>query len=113
MEKKITWKDYCYMTRCSEPPRFQKMTCTYYLYKGAVGRHGYYQGRRKVRWFWYLLLWLPLQIVNILYYMWAEGLREWDWDLPRTDCGACFYAHDAEIKDSTYNRMNKIWESYN
>lgn len=112
MEKKITWKDYCYMTRRKKPHWFQRMTCTYHLYKGVEGRHGYYQGRRKVRWFWYLLLWLPLQIANILYYMWAEGLREWDWDLPRTDCGSCFYAYDAEIKDSTYNRMNKIWESY-
>lgn len=112
MEKKITCKDYCYMTRRANVPWFQKISCTYHLYKGTEGRHSYYQCRRKVRWFWYLLLWLPLQIVNILYYMWTEGLREWDWDLPRVDRGACFYVYDNRYEDSTYSRMDKIWESY-
>ncbi len=112
MEKKITWKDYCYMTRRNNPHWFQRLTCTYHLYRGTAGG-GHYEGRRKVRWFWYLLLWLPLQLMNMLYCMWDGGLREWDWDLPRVDRGSPFYVCDAKYEDSNYNRMNKIWESYN
>lgn len=111
MEKKISYKDYCYMTRRANLPWIQKLCCTFYVVKGTEGG-GSYAGRAKVRWFWYLLMWLPFQLVNALYYMWAEGLREWDWDLPRVNDGAQSYVYDKRYEDSTYNRMDKIWESY-
>ena len=111
VEKKISWKDYLYMTHRENLPWFQKITCSYYVAKSNVGG-GCYRGRVKVRWLWYLLLWLPPQLVNVVYYMWAEGLKNWDWDLPRVNDGAVFYVCDKKYADSTYNRMDKIWESY-
>lgn len=112
MEKKISWKDYCYVTRRENVAWFQKMCCTFHLVKGTEGG-GCYEARMKVRWFWYLLLWLPLQLVNIVYYAWDEGLRNYDWELPRVEQGAVFYICDKRygVEDCTYNRMDKLWES--
>lgn len=111
MEKKISWQDYCYVTRRNGLPWWCKVTNYYTIFKGESGG-GCYIARAHMRWFWYLLLWLPAQIAQILYCMWDGGLKKFELVMPRHEHGAIFYIFDKRYPDSTYNRLDKIWESY-
>ena len=75
MKKRITQADWEYIGKYNPARKWLRPYCDYSLCE--IEKGGF---RREIRinWFFYLLMFIPLHLLQALYCMWDGGLREFE-----------------------------------
>lgn len=73
MEKKISLKEWTYIGRYNHAAKWCRPFCTYTLIKEDERT---FKREQKVNWFVYLLIFIPIHILQVFVCMWDGGLKE-------------------------------------
>ena len=92
LKKKISKKDWEYIGMYNYAAKWLRPLCSYRLIKEADGR---FKREQRIGWFVYMLIFIPVHILQAFICMWDGGLKEFeinpsylggDWFIPGSDC---------------------------
>lgn len=104
MKKKITLKDWTYIGKYNHAAKWLRPLCQYTLIKESATT---FKREQRISWPVYIILFIPVHIIQALWCIWDGGLREFeiserylggDW-LPKGDLA---YARAEEIWNNKY-----------
>lgn len=102
LKKKISRKDWTYIGKYNHVRKWLQPLCSYTLIKEPDGR---FKREQEVSWLLYLIMFIPVHILQALWCVWDGGLKEFEinerylggeWFIPGDGC---------------YERAEKIWNS--
>lgn len=100
LKKRISRRDWAIIGKYNYAAKWLRPLCSYSLTKESDGR---FKREQVVGWPLYLVLFIPVHILQLLWCMWDGGLKEFeinprylggDWFVPGSEC---------------YTRAEKIW----
>lgn len=71
--KKITYTDFHKLAGYTKIHYLMRVTCSFYGQDGLT-----YQIWAKMKWFWYILFFVPIHIAKLFYVLWDGGLRDFE-----------------------------------
>ena len=102
LKKKISRKDWTYIGKYNCAAKWLRPLCTYTLVKEPDGR---FKREQKIGWLVYLVIFIPVHILQVLICIWDGGLKEFEingryldgeWFSPGSVC---------------YERSEEVWNS--
>lgn len=107
--KKIKYKDAAYICRYKKEHPKEKYFCNWYIQKtsDSSGKMELY-----VKWWFYILTFIPVHILQAFWCMWDGGLREFSFE-PRRIQSHNVIGFNGNPPNSMFNRLSEIWEKYN
>lgn len=105
MKKRITQAEWEYIGKYNPAAKWLRSFCSYYL----VEIEGGFRRECKIGWLVYLILFIPVHLLQALWCMWDGGLKEFEFS-PR------YLGHD-DIKEHGENMgafpiAKEIWEEH-
>lgn len=73
MKKKISLKEWSYIGRCNYAAKWCRRLCSYYLIRENDNT---FKRLQQVNLFYYILIFIPIHLLQALGCMWDGGLRE-------------------------------------
>jgi hypothetical protein len=101
-EKKISRKEWTEIGQYNPAAKWLRPLCNYKLIKEPEGR---FKREVRVGWFVYLLIFIPVHILQAFICMWDGGLKEFE--INERYLGGDWLAPDSE----SFKRAEKIWNS--
>lgn len=99
-KKKITYKEWDDIGKYNYAAKWLRPLCSYTLVKEHDGR---FKREQRIGWFVYLLIFIPVHILQAFVCMWDGGLKEFEF-APRY-LGGDWFTQGSEC----FNRAEKIW----
>ena len=104
MEKKrITRKEWEYIGKYNPAAKWLRPLCSYSLEKSF---NGCFCRECKISWPVYLVIFIPVHILQLLYCLWDGGLKEFEIE-SRSLGYKVFHSYD-----SAYTQAKEIWEKH-
>ena len=104
MKKRITLKDWTYIGKCNYAAKWCRRLCSYSLVKIDDIT---FKRVQKMNWLWYIIVFIPVHILQAIMCMWDGGLVEFT--ILGRDIG-----YDVLMKaDSAFARAEEIWDRHN
>lgn len=104
MKKRITLKDWTYIGKYNPAAKWCRPLCAYSLIKED---DNIYKRVQKMNLMWYILIFIPVHILQALVYMWDGGLKEF------TILGRDISYDILEKGSGAFPRAEEIWNKYN
>jgi hypothetical protein len=101
---KITYDEWTEIGKYNHAAKWLRPLCSYTLIKEPDGR---FKREQCVGWFIYLLIFIPVHILQILWCMWDGGLKEFE--INERYLGSDWLVVGSE----SYTKAEKIWNSKN
>jgi hypothetical protein len=104
MKKKITYDDWIYINKYNYAAKWLRHLCVYTLTREPNGR---FRREQRIGWPVYLILFIPVHILQAISCIWDGGLKEFeiierylggDWTMPGCE---------------PFDRAKEVWESIN
>ena len=102
MIMKISYKEWTEIGRYNYAKKWLRPLCSYTLTKESDGR---FKREQRISVLVYLLIFIPVHILQALWCLWDGGLREFE--INERYLGGDWITEDSE----PYNRAEKIWNS--
>ena len=104
MKKRITRADWEYIGKYNPARKWLRPFCDYSLHEIE---NGGFRREIRINWFFYLLIFIPVHILQALYCMWDGGLK--DFEIASRHIG---YDNIKEhgINEGAYAKAKEIWE---
>ena len=102
MQKRISLKEWTYIGKYNCAAKWLRPFCSYTLSKEP---NGCFRRRQQVGWFMYLILFIPVHVLQLLWCTWDGGLKEFELNKPYLGSDVIF--SDCEC----YNRAKEVWDS--
>ena len=99
-KKKISNKNWEYIGKYNYAAKWLRPLCSYTLMKEADGR---FKREQRVGWILYLILFIPVHILQALWCIWDGGLKEFE--INERYLGGDWLIQGSE----SYNRAEEIW----
>ena len=98
---KINLKDWTYISKYNHAAKWLRHFCEYKLIKESNGN---FRREQRINFIFYLIICIPVHILQTLYCMWDCGLKEFEW-LGR------FLGDDVLVRESEpWKRAKEIYE---
>lgn len=109
MKKKIKYADYAYIAYYKENHFFQKHFCNNY-----ISLNNKNEGMLGYNWkLWaYILAFIPLNITNLFYCIWACGLKNFEIEPRNIVCYNCI-GFPSDDSSTQFGRLMEVWNKYN
>ena len=106
--KKIKYEDAAYICRYQKEHFKEKYCCNWYIQKTSDtwGKMDLY-----VKWWFYILTFIPVHVLQAFWCMWDGGLREFSFE-PRRIQSHNVIGFKNDPSDSMFNRLKEVWEKY-
>lgn len=106
--KKIKYEDAAYICRYTKEHFKEKYFCNWYIQKTSDtwGKMDLY-----VKWWFYILTFIPVHILQALWCVWDGGLKEFGFE-PRRIQSHNVIGFKNDPSDSMFNRLAEVWEKY-
>jgi hypothetical protein len=101
---KISYKEWTDIGKCNYAAKWLRLLCSYSLIKEPDGR---FKREQVVSWPLYLILFIPVHILQVLICLWDGGLKEFEINERYLGCDWLIQGSDC------YSRAEKIWNSKN
>jgi hypothetical protein len=102
LRKKISRKDWTTINKYNYAAKWLRPFCSYTLIKEPDGR---FKREQRICWFVYLLIFIPVHILQALWCIWDGGLKEFE--INERYLGGNWLVHGSE----DYETAEKIWNS--
>lgn len=106
---KITYEEAAYIRGYKQKHFMEKHFCDWYIEK-ANDCSGYM--RLRVKWWFYILAFIPAHIIQIFLCMWDGGLKEFGFE-PRECNHSCVIGSPSDDSSTMFGRFKEIWDKYN
>ncbi len=104
---KIKYEDAAYIRRYKKPHIFEKYFCNWFLVNRSKSSGGM---RMYVKWWAYIILFIPVHIAKAFAYMWDGGLKDFSIE-PRVH-----YSNIVGLSNSgpntNFGRFKEVWDKY-
>lgn len=106
--KKIKYADYAYICQYKESHFMQKYFCNNY-----ISLHNRNEGalRYDMKWWFYILIFIPLNIIDLFYCIWALGLKNFEIE-PRNIIEYTCVGSPSEDSSTQFGRLVEVWNKY-
>ena len=106
--KKIKYEEASYIRNYKDYHFGEKYLCNWYIQKinEASGRMDLY-----VKWWFYLLIVVPIHIVKLFDCMWDGGLKEFEFESRRTTRDY-IVGLAIDSSETEFGRFKEVWERY-
>lgn len=103
MKKRITAKDWTFIGKLNYAAKWCKPLCSYYLEKETTNT---FKRTQKIGWFMYVLLFVPVHILQMFVLLWDGGLKEFI--ILERSLGSDYLFSNTE----SFKRAEEIWAKY-
>ena len=103
LKKKISRKEWTEIGQYNYAAKWLRTLCQYTLIKEPDGR---FKREQRIGWFVYLLLFIPVHILQALWCLWDGGLKEFE--IAERYLGGDWLAPGSK----SFTRAEKIWNIY-
>lgn len=107
MKKRITRKEWEYIGKYNPAAKWLRPLCSYSLVEVENG----FRRDCKISWPMYLILFIPVHLLQALFCMWDGGLKEFE--IMMRHLGHDYlskFQYDAD--NNPYNKAKEIWEKH-
>jgi len=102
LRKKISKKDWEYIGKYNYAAKWLRPLCSYQLIKEPDGR---FKREQRVGWFVYIILFIPVHILQALWCIWDGGLKEFE--INERYLGGDWLTHGSNC----FKRAEETWNS--
>lgn len=75
MKKRISWKEWEYIGKYNPAAKWVRPLCSYSLIKVD---EDHFRRECRIGWIMYLILFLPVHLIQLFYSLWDGGLKEFE-----------------------------------
>lgn len=106
---KITYEEAAYIRRYKQKHFMEKHFCDWYIEmtNSCSGNM-----RLRVKWWFYIITFIPTHIIQTFLCMWDGGLKEFGFE-PRECSCYCVVGRSSDGSDTQFGRFKEIWDKYN
>ena len=106
--KKIKYEEAAYIRRYKKNHLMERLFCVWYIQKinEVSGRMELY-----VKWWFYLLTFIPIHIFKLLGCMWDGGLKEFKFESRKATCNNVV-GLTIDNSETEFGRFKEVWEKY-
>lgn len=106
---KITYEEAAYIRGYKQKHFMEKHFCDWYIEKvGDCSGHM----KLRVKWWFYILAFIPAHIIQAFLCMWDGGLKEFGFE-PRECVWSNVLGCSSDGADTTFGRFKEVWNKYN
>lgn len=102
MKKRISYKEWTEIGQYNYAAKWLRPFCSYYLTKESAVC---FRREQRIGWFVYLLIFIPVHLLQLLWCLWDGGLVDFEINKPYLGSDPLF--HNSE----PYIRAKKVWNS--